>query len=161
MTVLGIDPGLAETGWGVIDAAGSRSKALGWGVLPTRADATPGARLEELFQQFNKLLKQWRPQLCGIETLFFSKNVSSALPVAQARGVILLALELEGVPTQEFAPNQIKKTVTGIAQAEKEQVQAMMKVLLGLDSIPNPNHAADALAAAFCARQFQGGGFVS
>ncbi len=156
MIAFGIDPGLAETGWGCLEILIGRVQTLGWGVIHTNPKEDPAARLFSLHTQLVSLLDQFKPEVCGIETLFFSKNISSALPVAQARGVLLFTLFQKHIKVEEFAPNQIKKTVTGIAKAEKHQVQMMMKTLLKLDEIPKPNHAADALAVAYCSHQFGG-----
>lgn len=146
--VMGIDPGLASTGYGIIAVRGSRLRCVDYGVIHTPPGEAQGNRLLAIFDRLTELITAYRPAAAGIETLYFAKNVTSALAVSQARGVTLLALAQADIPVFEYAPNAIKKAVTGIAQAEKEQVQLTVKILLGLKAIPQPNHAADALAAA-------------
>lgn len=146
--VIGIDPGLASTGYGFISVVGSRFRCIEYGVIHTPAEEVQGKRLLMIFDRLTALIGRYRPAAAGIETLYFAKNVSSALSVSEARGVSLLALAQAGVPVSQYAPNAIKKAVTGIAQAEKMQVQLTVQLLLGLKEIPKPDHAADALAAA-------------
>ncbi len=146
--IIGIDPGLASTGYGLITAAGSRMRCVDYGVISTEASLAQGERLLIIFDRLTALLKTYQPAAAGIETLYFAKNVTSALSVSEARGVTLLALTQAGIPIFQYAPNAIKKAVTGIAQAEKQQVQLTVQLLLGLKTIPRPDHAADALAAA-------------
>lgn len=146
--IIGIDPGLASTGYGVITAAGSRMRCIDYGVIQTEAGQVQGNRLLIIFDRLTALIRAYRPAAAGIETLYFAKNVSSALNVSEARGVSLLAFAQAGVPVCQYAPNAIKKTITGIAQAEKIQVQLTVQLLLGLKKLPAPDHAADALAAA-------------
>lgn len=148
--VVGIDPGLASVGWGVVRQAGSALARLDHGCITTEAGLPMHERLEAIYRAVRSLLQTWKPQSGGTESLFFFRNVSSALPVAEARGVIRLAFAHEGVPLREFTPNDIKKSVTGSARADKAQVQEMVRILLGLDKVPKPDHAADALAAAIC-----------
>ena len=146
--IIGIDPGLAATGYGIIAVAGSRMRCIDYGVIQTEAGQAQGNRLLIVFDRLSELIHTYRPIAAGIETLYFAKNVTSALSVSEARGVALLALAQAGVPVFQYAPNAIKKAVTGIAQAEKQQVQLTVQLLLGLKAIPKPDHAADALAAA-------------
>ncbi len=153
MTCLGIDPGLASTGWGVIRFHDRQIPLVEYGIIATDSDCSAGERLLSIHQQVRDLVDRFQPDICGIETLFFSKNITSALPVAQARGVVLMTLQMSGIPLAELAPNQIKKTVVGIAKAQKEQVSEMIRIILGLREIPRPSHAADALAIAYCASQ--------
>jgi len=146
--IIGIDPGLASTGYGIITVAGSRIRCIDYGVIQTRPEQVQGNRLLIIFERLAELIRIYRPVAAGIETLYFAKNVTSALSVSEARGVTLLALAQAGIPVFQYAPNAIKKAVTGIAQAEKQQVQLTVQLLLGLKEIPRPDHAADALAAA-------------
>ncbi len=146
--VLGIDPGLASTGWGIIDSSGSRHKHIDHGTFSTNSKELPERRLLSLYREITSLIEAFKPSGMGIETLFFSKNISSALPVAQARGVVLLAAAEEGLAVGEYSPVTIKQSVVGAGGASKVQVQEMIRILLGLQDIPEPDHAADALAAA-------------
>jgi crossover junction endodeoxyribonuclease RuvC len=146
--VLGIDPGLAATGYGVISAEGGRLRWVDHGVFRTASGDAPGTRLAVVYRGICELLELHHPTIAGIESIYFTKNVTSAIPVAQARGVVLLALEQYGVPAEEFTPQVIKRAVVGTGQAEKEQVIQMVRIILGLSEAPRPDHAADALAAA-------------
>jgi len=146
--IIGIDPGLASTGYGVIGACGSRIRCIDYGVIHTESDQVQGNRLLIIFDRLTELIRDFRPEAAGMETLYFAKNVTSALAVSEARGVSLLAFARAGIPVMQYAPNAIKKTVTGIAQAEKIQVQHTVRLLLGMKELPRPDHAADALAAA-------------
>lgn len=146
--IMGLDPGLASTGYGIISVKDNRMHCIDYGVIHTDPEQGQGQRLLAIFDRLTELLSVHKPLAAGIETLYFAKNVTSALSVSEARGVSLLALAQAGAPVYEYAPNAIKKAVTGIAQAEKQQVQLTVKLLLGLKAIPKPDHAADALAAA-------------
>ncbi|SIQ01000.1 Holliday junction endonuclease RuvC [Alkalispirochaeta americana] len=146
--ILGVDPGLASTGYGIIREAGGRLECLDFGVIKTSAHASSGERLETIYSVLSDLLRTHRPDYAGIEGLYFTKNVTSAIPVAQARGVVLLALAQFRLDAQEYTPQQIKQAVVGNGQADKEQVIQMVRVILGLKAPPRPDHAADALAAA-------------
>jgi crossover junction endodeoxyribonuclease RuvC len=115
-----------------------------------KSPSSPPARLAILFNEFNCILDTWNPLEAGMECLYFAKNVTSALPVSEARGVLSLALELRGISLGEYQPKEIKQTVVGTAAAEKQQVQELVRILLGLPEIPKPDHAADALGAAIC-----------
>ncbi len=148
--ILGVDPGLAHTGWGVIDAQENRYRLVDHGVITTSSAAAPGARLDKLFEEISGLVERYGPGEAGVENLYFAKNTSSAIPVAQARGVVLLALERGGVHAAEYTPQAIKLAIVGQGRAEKTQVQELLRVLLGLRTVPTPDHAADALAAAVC-----------
>jgi crossover junction endodeoxyribonuclease RuvC len=149
--ILGIDPGLASTGWGVLDSVDGKIKYLDHGVILTKADTPRADRLFFILQCIRNLLKKFEPHEAAIETLYFGKNVSSAIPVAEARGVISAAIAEKGVYLHEFTPNAIKQGVTGVNTADKKQVQEMVRLILGLEKIPRPDHAADALGAAICA----------
>ncbi|KGE73672.1 crossover junction endodeoxyribonuclease RuvC [Spirochaeta lutea] len=148
--LIGIDPGLAATGYGVISVRGTAIVHRDHGVIRTSSSDATGKRLNILYKEISRLLDLYQPTGVGIEQLFFAKNVTSALPVAEARGVVLLCLEQRALLTQEFTPLEIKQSIVGVGRATKEQVQEMVKFLLGLTQKPKPDHAADALAAAIC-----------
>ena len=149
-TVLGIDPGLAGTGYGVISVAGGRNRHLAHGVITTSPDLLPGERLEKLFNTLTELLKRYQPDEAAVEEIYFAKNSKTYLSVAQAKGVVLLTLSRSGVPVTEYSPLQIKRAVVGNGRAEKSQVQELVRLILGMKETPEPDHAADALAAAIC-----------
>ena len=147
--IVGIDPGLANTGYGLISFERNRFKIISYGTIKTDSNIFHGERLMLIYNELVEILKKYKPNEAGIESLYFAKNVTSALSVSEARGVSILALYLNGIKDiGEYAPNAIKKAVTGIASATKEQVQDGVKLLLGLSSRPRPDHAADALAVA-------------
>ena len=146
---LGIDPGTATTGYGLVRLMpDGELVAVSYGIISTPKEATPPARLEMLFDDLNKLLKKHKPETAAVEKLFFSKNVTTALAVGQARGVIMLCLQKAGIEPFEYTPNEVKQAVAGYGSAEKRQVQEMVRALLQLGSIPKPDDAADALAIA-------------
>jgi len=146
---LGIDPGTATTGYGLVrlDADGELV-AVNYGVILTPKEASPSARLDLLYRDLRALLKKHKPDTSAVEKLFFQRNVSTALAVGQARGVVLLALEQAGVEIFEYTPNEVKQAVAGYGSADKRQVQEMVRTLLQLNEIPKPDDAADALAIA-------------
>jgi crossover junction endodeoxyribonuclease RuvC len=148
--IIGIDPGLASTGWGVLEYSGNKIQYLAHGCIETKAGLPWGERLFFIFKSIREVLETWKPDESAIETLYFGKNVSSAIPVAEARGVLSVALAEKGLPIAEFTPNEIKRAVVGVTKAEKRQVQEMVRLILGLNDIPRPDHAADALGAAIC-----------
>jgi crossover junction endodeoxyribonuclease RuvC len=148
--IIGIDPGLASSGWGIIEYAGSRLSYLAHGCIETEAVLPRAERLFFIYRQINDVLETWNPSEAAMETLYFGKNVSSAIAVAEARGVLSLAMAERNLPLAEFTPHAIKQAVVGVPRAEKEQVQEMVRLILGLPVIPKPDHAADALAAAVC-----------
>ena len=154
--VLGIDPGLASVGYGLVAESGGQLRHLAHGCIVTQAGTPSGERLKIIYNEVSSLIALYKPDLGGIEDLYFFRNVSSALPVAEARGIIKLAFAIAAVPLAEFTPNEIKKAVTGTARADKTLVQEMVRILLGLDAIPSPDHASDALAAAICRMHFEG-----
>ncbi len=157
LLIIGIDPGIASLGYGVIAAGrGGRLRHICHGCIKTLSTDPSDLRLQQIHSGILELLLTYKPLLGGIEDLYFFRNVSSALPVAEARGVIKLAFRQASVPLAEFTPNAIKKSVTGTARADKNQVQEMVRVLLGLAESPKPDHAADALAAAICRAHFEG-----
>jgi len=148
VTLIGIDPGLADAGFGVIEQFGGRPRCLAYGSLKTPAGMPGGERLRRLYDSCGALLDKYHPAEVGIEKLFFSKNVKTAIAVAEARGVIRLCIEQRGIPCREFSPGEVKDAVSGYGAAGKKQVQAMVKALLHLKEIPKPDDAADALALA-------------
>ena len=149
--IIGIDPGLASTGWGIIDYTQNRLQYLAHGCIETEAALPRAQRLFLIYNQINTVLDTYSPAEAAMENLYFGKNVSSAIAVAEARGVLSLAMAERNIPLAEFTPHDIKQTVVGVRKAEKEQVQEMVAFILGLPVIPKPDHAADALGAAICA----------
>lgn len=147
-TVLGIDPGLASTGWGIVEYEHSRYHCLAHGVVVTQAGECFGQRLEIIYEEIEKVIQAYKPTEAGMETLYFAKNVSSAMNVAEARGVITLCLSKNSILLGEYTPLVIKQAVTGDAKADKKLVQEYLKLLLGLQKIIKPDHASDAVAAA-------------
>ena len=150
MIVLGIDPGLAATGYGVVAQRGGRLLALDGGVIDTPAGRPSEARLAAIFDRVGDLLAEHDPGAVALEALYFGQNVRTAFAVGQARGVALLAAGQRAVPCVDYTPQQIKSAVCGSGRAAKGQVQDMVKRLLGLPEPPRPDHAADALAVAIC-----------
>jgi len=148
--VLGIDPGTATTGYGIVEASGQELRALVSGVIRTSPDQTLSARLQGIHGQIRQLAEEWQPDEAAVEELFFSRNVRTAMNVGQARGVAILALADAGLSIAEYTPLSIKQAVTGYGSADKTQMQEMVKLLLGLSEIPRPDDAADALAVAIC-----------
>ena len=152
--ILGLDPGLADTGFGLIRKDGHKVQIIVAGSIKTSAKLKFGERLEEIHQEVINLLEQYQPDLVAVEKLFFARNTKTALAVGQARGVILLAIQNKGLPAIEFTPLQIKQAITSSGAATKRQVGLMVKGLLGLSSVPKPDDAADALACALTAAAF-------
>ena len=150
MIILGIDPGYAILGYGVIEADGRRIKPLDYGVVETKTKEPFPERLEKLYRGLCHLTVCYRPDCIAFEELFFYRNVTTALQVGAGRGVALLAAQQSGVPLYEYTPMQIKLAVTGNGHADKKQVQQMVKLLLNLKAIPKPDDAADALGVAIC-----------
>lgn len=149
MIVLGIDPGIATTGFGVVrEEKNGDFTAVTHGVIETpKTDPLP-KRLHDLRQRLRAILAEWQPVECAVEELFFATNAKTAITVGQARGVILLAIYESGTPIHEYTPLQVKQAVSGYGKADKKQMQEMVKILLRLDKIPKPDDAADALAIA-------------
>lgn len=146
--VLGIDPGLASTGWAIIDFYKNRYACLDYGVIETKSDLCQGERLLIIFNEIEKIIKNYKPKEAAMETLYFAKNVSSAMKVSEARGVIQLCLAKQKLFCGEYTPLVIKKTITGSQKAEKKLIQDYLQLLLGLSSKISPDHASDALACA-------------
>jgi len=149
--IIGIDPGLASTGWGVVDYENSRILYIAHGCIETEAALPRHERLFFIYRQINTVMDTYNPGEAAMETLYFGKNVTSAIAVAEARGVLSLAMAERNLPLVEFTPHAIKQAVVGVRRAEKIQVQEMVALILGLPVIPKPDHAADALGAAICA----------
>lgn len=146
---LGIDPGTATTGYGLVRLnRDGELVAVKYGVILTPKDASAPARLEMIYDQMGDLIKKYKPDTAAVEKLFFSRNVTTALAVGQARGVVMLALQQAEIESFEYTPKEIKNAVAGYGGADKRQVQEMVRALLQLDSIPKPDDAADALAVA-------------
>jgi crossover junction endodeoxyribonuclease RuvC len=150
MRILGIDPGTATVGFGVIEMTGRDYKPLDFGHISTSKTLSAPQRLNEIANDLKALCDKWKPNVCAVEEIFFSKNVTTAIQVAQARGVILQTLNAAGYPIHEYNPMQIKLAITGDGRAVKSQVQKMVTILLKLKEIPKPDDAADALAIALC-----------
>jgi crossover junction endodeoxyribonuclease RuvC len=150
MIVIGIDPGIANTGFGVVRTAGQRMVALDGGVIETPEHERIEQRLGKLHESLAELISWHEPKAMALEDLFFGKNVSSAVSVGEARGVALLAAASKGVPCFDYTPQAVKKAVCGSGSADKGQVQRMVATLLGLPEPPAPDHAADAFAIAIC-----------
>jgi len=149
MLALGIDPGTATTGYGLVRIYPDGGLlAVNYGIISTPKNTPAPDRLVMLYEQLTELLKEHHPDTAAVEKLFFQRNVSTALAVGQARGVTLLALAQAGLDVFEYTPNEIKQAVAGYGSADKRQVQEMVRVLLALDDIPRPDDAADALAVA-------------
>jgi crossover junction endodeoxyribonuclease RuvC len=151
MIVIGIDPGLATVGYGVLSSSERNVSPLAYSCI--RTAPCPGGtpeRLERIFDEVYRLIGEFSPGCMAMETLFFSRNVTSALGVAEVRGVVMLAARKHGVPVAEYTPNQVKQAVTGSARADKRQVQEMITRLLALPEIPRPDDVADGLSVALC-----------
>lgn len=150
LRIMGIDPGIAIVGVGVVDKAGNAYKDVFHGAITTPAHTPVERRLMDIYVQLNQLLDKYKPDAISIEELFFNNNAKTVIAVGQARGVILLAASLAGVPIFEYTPLQVKQALTGYGRAEKKQIQQMMKAMLGLEAVPKPDDVADALAIAVC-----------
>ena len=150
MRILGIDPGVATIGFGVIDCDRARQQLVQYGVVTTPAGLPLSTRLWQISRDMEELLTTFKPDECAIEELFFSKNITTGISVAHGRGVILLEIEKAGVPVFEYTPMQVKQAVVGYGGAEKRQVMLMTQRLLKMKDIPRPDDAADALAIAIC-----------
>ena len=162
MIILGIDPGTATTGYGIIEKPkGQKSKGkssslrcVGYGCITTSKEKNSGERLWILEKGIQKLIQKHSPDVMAVESIFFFKNLKTAMPVSQAKGVILLVAAKRKIPTYEFSPLQVKMTVAGYGRADKTQIQKMVKEILGLEKIPKPDDAADALSVALTCSYF-------
>ncbi|MCK9579753.1 MAG: crossover junction endodeoxyribonuclease RuvC [Methanoregula sp.] len=150
MIVIGIDPGIARMGYGVIEVRNRNAEPVCYGCIESGKDQPTGTRLLHIYNELAALLTKYPPAHIAVEKLFFSKNITSAMGVSEARGVILLLAEQQKIPVTEYAPNQIKQAITGSGRADKRQMQEMIRRLLHLDEIPKPDDAADGLSIALC-----------
>lgn len=150
MLILGIDPGTARIGLGLVEYKNKKVAARCFDCLTTHSGDTTAHRLDDLHKNLTKFIKKHRPDAVAVEELFFFKNQTTAIKVSQARGVILLAAQQQGLLVHEYTPLQVKQALTGYGRAEKSQVQQMVKAILNLKEIPKPDDAADALAIAIC-----------
>jgi crossover junction endodeoxyribonuclease RuvC len=148
--ILGIDPGTAALGYGIVERTGSRLRAIDYGCLTTSPDLAMPERLLAIHQLVDELIALHQPAVIAVERLFFSKNAQTAMAVGQARGVVLLAAAEHGRPVREATPNEVKSAIAGYGAADKEQVQRMVQLVLGMTELPRPDDAADALAIAVC-----------
>lgn len=149
MKILGIDPGIGICGFGLIETSSrANARALDYGAVTTTVDAPLPARLKELYDSLQEVFDQAQPEVVAVEKLFFSKNITTGIAVAEARGIVLLVAEQKKLPVYEYSPNEIKKSLTGYGAASKAQIQEMVRVHLGLEKKPKPDDAADALAVA-------------
>jgi len=162
MIIIGIDPGVAKLGFGIISKiqnpkskTKNRLRCLNYGLIQTSPDLPAAERLKKISNELNKLIKKYKPKVLAIENVYFFKNLKTALPVSQATGVILLAAAKKKIPVVEFTPLQVKLAITGYGRAEKQQVQKMVKILLNLKEIPQSPDAADALGVAICCTNFR------
>lgn len=150
MIILGIDPGTATTGFGVVRKTKKKLKVIDYGCIVTSRGLSDGERLKKLSNELNKLIKKYQPKVLAVESVYFFKNLKTAMPVSQAKGVILLTAAKKKIPVYEITPLQMKMAITGYGKAEKKQVQEMVKVLLNMDKAPKIDDAADALGIALC-----------
>ncbi len=150
MIIIGIDPGTAITGYGIINSEADNLKIIDYGCILTEQSLTTAERLKEADRQFVKLIKKYKPEKIAVEDIFFFKNAKTVIKVSQARGVILFRASKMMIPVVEYTPLQVKQAVTGYGRADKNQVQQMVKNILNLKEIPKPDDAADALAVAIC-----------
>ena len=159
MRILGIDPGIGICGFGLIEtSARASARALDYGAVTTEVDAPIPSRLRELYESLVQVFDECKPEVVAVEKLFFSKNITTGIVVAEARGVVLLVAALKDLPVYEYTPNQIKMALTGYGGATKTQIEEMVRVHLGLDKKPKPDDAADALAVAItCSFLYQNG----
>lgn len=150
MIVLGVDPGIAITGYGLVEECNGTLKPVDYGVVTTSSNMRMSDRLIKIYDSINQIISYYNPDALAVEELFFNKNVKTALIVGHARGVAILAAAKKGIPIYEYTPLQVKQAVVGYGRAEKNQVQQMIKFLLRLREIPKPDDAADALAVSVC-----------
>ena len=150
MIILGIDPGTATTGYGVIESKNGKITAVDHGCILTKAGQDLDMRLDIIFDELAKLIEKFKPEMVAVEELFFASNAKTAISVGHARGVILLACRKAKVPVYEYTPLQVKQAICGYGRGDKQQIQKMVKALLNLNEIPKPDDAADGLAIAIC-----------
>ncbi|MBD3329787.1 crossover junction endodeoxyribonuclease RuvC [Candidatus Dojkabacteria bacterium] len=156
MRILGIDPGLATTGWAIVDINGKDYDVVEFGVIETGKGLELGERLDEIFSDLKEIIEKFKPEKAAVETLLFCNNAKTAIAVGEARGVLLLCLEQSGLPVEEFSPLQVKNNITGFGKADKRQVQECVRLLCGLDVLPRPDDAADAVAVAISCQGVEG-----
>ena len=159
MRILGIDPGYAIVGYGVVDYIGSKFSTVSYGAITTKAGVPFPERLESIHEDMLSIIDKFKPDALAIEKLYFNTNTTTAIDVAQARGVILLAAAKSNVPVYEYTPLQVKQSVTGYGRAEKKQVMEMVRSLLNLKAVPKPDDTADALALAVCHANYAASSF--
>lgn len=150
MIIIGIDPGYAIVGIGVIEHRGNKFRTLEYNAITTPAGMPTVERLKKIYREMDIYLEKYNPDAVAIEELFFNSNQKTAINVAQARGVLLVAVANRNIPICEYTPLQVKQSVTGYGRADKKQIQQMVKMILGLNAVPKPDDAADALAIAIC-----------
>jgi len=150
MTILGVDPGYAILGWGVVAYHASRYSLLGCGAIETDKDAPWPERLKTIYAGLVEAIERYSPDVCAVEELFFNSNQKTAIKVGEARGAAVLACANAGLPVFEYTPLQVKQALTGYGRAEKQQIQEMVRLILGLEQAPRPDDAADAVAIAIC-----------
>lgn len=150
MLALGIDCGLAITGWSIVRKKGNSFSVLGYGVIRTKAGESLPKRIKKLYDEITDKLVEYKPETVAIESLFYFKNQKTVMSVGQARGVVVLSAAEKGLEVYDYTPLQVKQAVTGYGKAAKDQVQQMVKRMLGLKKLPKPDDAADALAVAVC-----------
>lgn len=150
MIILGIDPGIATIGFGLIECSGTSFKLLNYGVITTPAHTPLSDRLSQIYDDMNQLLEKFKPDAVSIEELFFNTNITTGISVAHGRGVLLLACKQHNCNIYEYTPLQVKQSITGYGRAEKKQIMEMVKRICGLNTIPRPDDAADAIALAIC-----------
>ncbi len=150
MLVLGLDPGTATTGYGLVQSAGSRKEMIAYGVLETSSQMLLPERLSKIGRDLDSVIQQYQPDTVAIEQIFYHSNAKTVIPVAQSRGVLIYVAVNAGLPVAEYTPLQVKQAITGYGKADKKQVQAMVKQILSLSAVPRPDDAADALAIAVC-----------
>ena len=150
MIILGIDPGLAIVGWGVVEYRSGKFKTLGYGAIRTPAGTRTEERLAGIYRDLNTVIDHFKPDEMAVEELFFTNNITTGIRVAEARGIVLLCGEQKGLRIAEYTPMQVKQAVVGYGRAEKKQVMTMVTSILGLGEVPKPDDTADALAIAVC-----------
>ena len=159
MRILGIDPGYATIGYGIIDYFHGRFSVAGFGAITTKAGLPFEARLRDIYDDMNTVIEKYKPDDMSIEKLYFNTNTTTAIDVAQARGVIVLSAAQNGLNISEYTPLQVKQAITGYGRAEKRQVMEMVKGFLGLERVPKPDDTADALALAVCHANYSGSAY--
>lgn len=150
MRILGVDPGYAILGWGILDMKGNSFSVVDFGAITTDSTMKMPVRLGHLYTELSAIIEKYRPDEASVEELFFNSNAKTAILVGEARGVAVLACVNGGLAVSEYTPLQIKQALVGYGRAEKQQVQAMVKAILNLDEVPKPDDTADAVAAAIC-----------